>query len=46
MYAIRSYYAYKQIVIAMGEGSKAALSAFDDNIKGVQIGVVGGAATN
>jgi alkyl hydroperoxide reductase subunit F len=26
---------YKQIVIAMGEGSKAALSAFEDNIKGV-----------
>lgn len=25
---------YKQIVIAMGEGSKAALSAFDDNMKG------------
>nr|WP_321410530.1 alkyl hydroperoxide reductase subunit F [uncultured Carboxylicivirga sp.] len=25
---------YKQIVIAMGEGSKAALSAFEDNIKG------------
>ncbi|WP_163718169.1 alkyl hydroperoxide reductase subunit F [Mangrovibacterium lignilyticum] len=31
---------YKQIVIAMGEGSKAALSAFDDNIKGLQLGVV------
>lgn len=30
---------YKQIVIAMGEGSKAALSAFDDNIKGQQLGV-------
>jgi alkyl hydroperoxide reductase subunit F len=26
---------YKQIVIAMGEGSKAALSAFDDQIKGL-----------
>ncbi|MBS2213703.1 alkyl hydroperoxide reductase subunit F [Carboxylicivirga mesophila] len=26
---------YKQIVIAMGEGSKAALSAFEDSIKGV-----------
>eukprot|EP01029_Cantina_marsupialis_P014047 TRINITY_DN310_c0_g3_i1.p1 TRINITY_DN310_c0_g3~~TRINITY_DN310_c0_g3_i1.p1 ORF type:complete len:528 (-),score=111.04 TRINITY_DN310_c0_g3_i1:41-1624(-) len=26
---------YKQIVIAMGEGSKAALSAFDDKIKGL-----------
>ena len=25
---------YKQIVIAMGEGSKAALSAFEDQIKG------------
>lgn len=25
---------YKQIVIAMGEGSKAALSAFEDSIKG------------
>ncbi len=25
---------YKQIIIAMGEGAKAALSAFDDNIKG------------
>lgn len=25
---------FKQIVIAMGEGSKAALSAFEDNIKG------------
>jgi alkyl hydroperoxide reductase subunit F len=24
---------YKQIVIAMGEGSKAALSAFEDKIK-------------
>ncbi|WP_372752852.1 alkyl hydroperoxide reductase subunit F [Labilibaculum sp.] len=28
---------YKQIVIAMGEGSKAALSAFDDKIKGLQL---------
>ncbi len=27
---------YKQIVIAMGEGSKAALSAFDDKIKNKQ----------
>ena len=27
--------AYKQIVIAMGEGAKAALSAFDDKIRGV-----------
>jgi alkyl hydroperoxide reductase subunit F len=26
---------YKQIVIAMGEGAKAALSAFEDRIKGV-----------
>ena len=26
---------YKQIVIAMGEGAKAALSAFDDRIRGV-----------
>lgn len=26
---------YKQIVIAIGEGSKAALSAFDDKIKGL-----------
>jgi alkyl hydroperoxide reductase subunit F len=26
---------YKQIIIAMGEGAKAALSAFDDRIKGV-----------
>ena len=31
---------YKQIVIAMGEGSKAALSAFDDKIKGLQLGPV------
>lgn len=28
---------YKQIVIAMGEGSKAALSAFEDKIKGLQM---------
>jgi len=28
---------YKQIIIAMGEGSKAALSAFDDQIKGLQL---------
>ena len=28
---------YKQIVIAMGEGSKAALSAFEDKIKGLQL---------
>jgi len=28
---------YKQIVIAMGEGSKAALSAFDDKIKDLQM---------
>ena len=26
---------YKQIVIDMGEGAKAALSAFDDRIRGV-----------
>ena len=26
---------YKQITIAMGEGAKAALSAFDDRIRGV-----------
>src|SRR5690554_5320434 len=26
---------YKQIVVAMGEGSKAALTAFDDRIRGV-----------
>ena len=26
--------AYKQIIIAMGEGAKAALSAFEDRIKG------------
>ncbi len=28
---------YKQIIIAMGEGSKAALSAFEDQIKGIQL---------
>ncbi|WP_075591207.1 alkyl hydroperoxide reductase subunit F [Labilibacter marinus] len=28
---------FKQIVIAMGEGAKAALSAFDDQIKGLQL---------
>ncbi|MGB0838166.1 MAG: alkyl hydroperoxide reductase subunit F [Flavobacteriaceae bacterium] len=28
---------YKQIVVAMGEGSKAALSAFDDQIKDLQL---------
>lgn len=28
---------YKQIVVAIGEGAKAALSAFDDSIKGVLI---------
>jgi alkyl hydroperoxide reductase, F subunit len=28
---------YKQIVIAMGEGAKAALSAFEDKIKGKQV---------
>lgn len=28
---------FKQIVIAMGEGSKAALSAFEDKIKGLQL---------
>lgn len=40
--ALRGFYAagdvtdvtYKQIVIAMGEGAKAALSAFEDRIKG------------
>ncbi|WP_372776248.1 alkyl hydroperoxide reductase subunit F [Mangrovibacterium sp.] len=37
---------YKQIVIAMGEGSKAALSAFDDKIKGLQLGVPAEAAAN
>ena len=26
---------YKQIIISMGEGAKAALSAFEDKIKGV-----------
>jgi len=26
---------YKQIIIAMGEGAKAALSAFEDRIRGV-----------
>ena len=26
---------YKQIIISMGEGAKAALSAFEDRIKGV-----------
>lgn len=26
---------YKQIIIAMGEGAKAALSAFDDRIRGI-----------
>ena len=26
---------YKQITIAMGEGAKAALSAFDDRVRGV-----------
>lgn len=30
---------FKQIVIAMGEGAKAALSAFDDQIKGLQLGI-------
>jgi alkyl hydroperoxide reductase subunit F len=29
---------FKQIVIAMGEGSKAALSAFEDNMKGLTMG--------
>ena len=28
---------YKQIIIAMGEGSKAALSAFEDKIKDLQL---------
>jgi len=28
---------YKQIVVAIGEGSKAALSAFEDNIKNLQL---------
>ena len=27
--------AYKQIIISMGEGAKAALSAFEDRIKGI-----------
>lgn len=31
---------FKQIIIAMGEGSKAALSAFEDKIKGQLLGVV------
>ena len=26
---------YKQIIIAMGEGAKAALSAFEDRMRGV-----------
>ena len=26
---------YKQIIIAMGEGAKAALTAFDDRVRGV-----------
>ena len=26
---------YKQIMIAMGEGAKAALSAFDDRVRGI-----------
>ena len=26
---------YKQIVIAMGEGAKAALSAFEDRVRGI-----------
>jgi alkyl hydroperoxide reductase subunit F len=26
---------YKQIVISMGEGAKAALSAFDDRVRGI-----------
>lgn len=30
---------FKQIVVAMGEGSKAALSAFEDRIKGLQVGL-------
>lgn len=29
--------AYKQIIIAMGEGAKSALSAFDDRVRGVLI---------
>lgn len=31
---------YKQIIIAMGEGAKAALSAFDDRVRGV-VGTAG-----
>ena len=27
--------AYKQIIISMGEGAKAALSAFEDRMRGV-----------
>ena len=26
---------FKQIIVSMGEGAKAALSAFDDKIRGV-----------
>ena len=26
---------YKQIIIAMGEGAKAALSAFEDRLRGI-----------
>ena len=26
---------YKQIIISMGEGAKAALSAFDDRVRGL-----------
>ena len=26
---------YKQIIIAMGEGAKAALTAFDDRVRGI-----------
>ena len=26
---------YKQIIVAMGEGAKAALSAFDDRLRGI-----------
>ena len=26
---------YKQIIISMGEGAKAALSAFDDRVRGI-----------
>ena len=32
---------YKQIVVAMGEGAKAALTAFEDRIKGNLIGWMG-----